>query len=106
MQPDRFVFSDAAGRTLTTRDLEGVTGKVEWATVGSESVPTETVHLHQKARIAGTRGDHHRALELLDRARAIAPGWPYPVYDAAHTNLLQGDAIAAEELYAEARRKP
>ena len=104
MPPDRFVFADAAGRTLTTRDLAGVTGKVQWATVGSESVPAEAAQLHQKARIAGTRGDRHRALELLDRARALAPGWPFPVYDAAYTHLLQGDSATAEELYAEVDR--
>jgi len=104
MRPDRLVFTDTTGRTLTTRDLQGATGRVQWATVGSESVPTEARHLHQKARIAGTRGDSRRALELLERARALAPGWPYPVYDAACTYLLQGDSGTAERLYAEVDR--
>jgi len=100
MRADGPVFTDTTGRTLTARDLAGVTGKVDWAAVGSESVPAEARHLHQKAQIAGTRGDSDRALELLERARALAPGWPYPVYDAARTHLLQGDAAAAERLYA------
>jgi hypothetical protein len=104
MRPDRLVFTDTTGRKLTTRDLDGVTGRVPWATVGSESVPAEAVNLHRKAQIAGTRGDPRRALELLDRARALAPGWPYPVFDAARTHLLRGDAITAEGLYAEVDR--
>jgi tetratricopeptide (TPR) repeat protein len=104
MRPDRLVFTDTTGRTLTTRDLQGATGKVRWEAVGSESVPAEATQLHQKARIAGTRGDPRRALELLERARALAPRWPYPVYDAAYTYLLQGDAGTAEGLYAEVDR--
>jgi tetratricopeptide (TPR) repeat protein len=104
MRPDGPVFTDTTGRTLTMQDLLGATGKVQWASIGSESVPAEARQLHQKARIAGTRGDYRRALELLGRARALAPGWPYPVYDAAYTYLLQGDARAAEGLYAEVDR--
>jgi hypothetical protein len=104
MRPDRLVFTDTTGRTLTTRDLEGVTGRVPWAAIGRESAPAEAMNLHRKAQMAETRGDPRRALELLDRARALAPGWPYPVYDAARTHLLQGDAVTAEGLYAEVDR--
>ena len=103
-QPNRLVFTDPAGRTLTTRDLEEVTGQVQWAIIGSGPVPAEAQQLHQKARVAGTKGDYRRALELLERARARAPGWPHPVYDAAFTHLLQGHSITAEELYAEVDR--
>lgn len=98
------MFTDAAGRTLTARDLEDVTGRVQWAVIGSDSVPAEARQLHERARIAGTKGDYRRALELLERASARAPGWPHPVYDAAVTHLLQGHAVTAEELYAEVDR--
>jgi tetratricopeptide (TPR) repeat protein len=101
---ERFVFRDAAGRELTTGDLADFTGDVGWEIVGSGSVPAEAVQLHQEARLAGTRGEFHRALVFLDRARALAPDWPYPAYDAAFTYLLQGDTEAAEELYAEVDR--
>ena len=104
MQADRLLFTDAAGRTLTTRDLEDATGRVQWAVIGGDSVPAEARQSHEKARIAGTKGDYRRALELLERARAHAPGWPQPVYDAAVTHLLQGHAVTAEELYAEVDR--
>jgi hypothetical protein len=39
-------------------------------------------------------------LELFEQARKEAPRWPDPVYDAAFTYLLKGDAKKAEELYA------
>jgi hypothetical protein len=39
-------------------------------------------------------------LELLAQAAREAPKWPYPVYDAAFTHLLEGDAEKAEESYA------
>ena len=44
---------------------------------------------------------------LLPRDRFnghLAPDWPYPVYDAAFTYLLQGDSLKAEERYAEVDR--
>lgn len=69
-----------------------------------DPVPEEARRLHAEAREAGGRGDYRRALALLDRANELAPGWPYPVYDAAYTHLLQGDTAWAEELYAEVDR--
>jgi tetratricopeptide (TPR) repeat protein len=102
--PERLVFQDAAGRVLTTRDLEAFTGQVDWEIKGGHTVPTEAVRLHEEARAAGARGEYDRALVLLDAAHALAPGWPYPVYDAAFTYLLQGDTDTAERCYAEVDR--
>jgi tetratricopeptide (TPR) repeat protein len=102
--PERLVFQDAAGRVLTTRDLEAFTGQVDWEIKGGHTVPTEAVRLHEEARAAGAQGEYDRALVLLDAAHALAPGWPYPVYDAAFTYLLQGDTDTAERCYAEVDR--
>src|SRR4051812_25108552 len=88
----RLVFKDATGRELTMKDLEGVSGKAHWEVVGGDAIPPEASRLHQEARAAGGRGEYARALELLDRAHSLAPAWPYPVYDAAFTYLLQGDS--------------
>jgi tetratricopeptide (TPR) repeat protein len=97
---ERVVFTDAAGRQLTTADLEGFTGRVRWEIVGGDPVPAQATALLEQARAAGGQGDLVLALTLLDQARALAPGWPYPVYDAAYIHLLQGNAAQAEELYA------
>ena len=102
--PERLVFQDAAGRVLTTRDLEAFTGQVDWQINGGHTVPTDAVRLHEEARVAGARGDYDRALVLLDAAHARAPGWPYPVYDAAFTYLLQGDTDTAERCYTQVDR--
>jgi tetratricopeptide (TPR) repeat protein len=102
--PERLVFQDAAGRVLTTRDLEAFTGQVDWEIKGGHTVPTEAVRLHEEARAAGARGEYDRALVLLDAAHALAPGWPYPVYDAAFTYLLRGDTDTAERCYAQVDR--
>jgi tetratricopeptide (TPR) repeat protein len=101
---ERLVFQDAAGRVLTTRDLEEFTGQVDWQINGGHTVPTDAVRRHEEARAAGARGEYDRALVLLDAAHALAPGWPYPVYDAAFTYLLQGDTDTAERCYAEVDR--
>jgi tetratricopeptide (TPR) repeat protein len=97
--PDRMVFRDADGRELTTADLQGYTGQVHWEVIGDANVPAEARRLHQAGREAGSRGDFARALDQLDRALDLAPWWPYPVYDAAYSYLLLGEAGMAEELY-------
>jgi tetratricopeptide (TPR) repeat protein len=101
---ERLVFQDAAGRVLTTRDLEEFSGQVDWQINGGHTVPADAVRRHEEARAAGARGEYDRALVLLDAAHAIAPGWPYPVYDAAFTYLLQGDIDTAERCYAQVDR--
>jgi len=101
---ERLVFQDAAGRVLTTRDLEEFSGQVDWQINGGHTVPTDAVRRHEEARAAGARGEYDRALALLDSAHALAPGWPYPVYDAAFTYLLQGDTDTAERCYAQVDR--
>lgn len=101
---ERLVFQDAAGRVLTTRDLEEFTGQVDWQINGGHTVPADAVRRHEEARAAGARGEYDRALVLLDAAHALAPGWPYPVYDAAFTYLLQGDTDTAERCYAQVDR--
>ena len=101
---ERLVFQDAAGRVLTTRDLEEFAGQVDWQINGGHTVPTDAVRRHEEARAAGARGEYDRALVLLDAAHALAPGWPYPVYDAAFTYLLQGDTDTAERCYAQVDR--
>ncbi|MEV6103242.1 hypothetical protein AB0M28_00830 [Streptomyces sp. NPDC051940] len=98
------VFRDSAGRVLTTEDLKGFTGTVNWEVTGGEAVPAQARGLHQQAREAGGRGDYERALVLLEQAQRLAPRWPYPSYDAAFTALLQGDAAKAEELYGQVDR--
>jgi tetratricopeptide (TPR) repeat protein len=96
---ERIVFRDVCGRVLTERDLKGFSGPVRWAVIGGEAVSPEAARLHAKAREAGRCGDYFRALDLLDEAQALAPAWPYPVYDAAYTYLLLDEPLMAEELY-------
>lgn len=96
----KVVFRDAKGRELTETDLAGVTGRVKWEIVGGENIPVKAQDLHRQGREAGGKGDHDKALALFTQARQEAPNWPYPVYDAAFTFLLKGDAAKAEELYA------
>ena len=95
------VFKDAAGRVLTIRDLKGFTGRVSWEVIDDDAyVPETAKRLHQEARAHGGRFEFDPALALLDRARRLAPDWPYPVYDMAFTYLLQDQTAKAEELYA------
>ncbi|GLW70567.1 hypothetical protein Kpho02_28660 [Kitasatospora phosalacinea] len=100
----RIVYRDAQGRVLTEEDLRAVTGRVRWELVGDEAVPAEARRLHREGREAGGRGAYESALALLEQAWTLAPQWPYPVYDAAFTVLLQGAPVRAEELYARVDR--
>jgi tetratricopeptide (TPR) repeat protein len=86
------------------KHLHGVPSNRNVEVVGRDAVAPHAKRLHEEARVAGSRGDYDRALELLDRAHLLAPTWPYPLYDAAFTHLLQGDPVKAEALYAEVDR--
>jgi len=96
----RIVFRDEKGRELREADLAGLSGSFKWEVVGPETVPAKAEGLHSQGRKAGTAGDHDKALALFDQAHKEAPDWPYPLYDAAYTYLLKGDAEKAEEYYA------
>ncbi len=87
------------GGELKVDDLDGVTGKVDWAIVGAATVPAEARALHDQGRAAGGKGEYPKSIELLRAASEKAPDWPYPVYDLAYTYQLQGDDVKAEETY-------
>jgi tetratricopeptide (TPR) repeat protein len=98
------IFRDASGRTLTMEDLRGVTGTFRYEIVGSTNIPPEARLLHEKAREAGAQGDYKKCFELLEKASALAPQWPYPVYDRAYTHLLMKDYDNARRDYQETVR--
>lgn len=58
-------------------------------------VPPDAKALHDKGREAGGRGDLAAALKHFSDAAALAPDWPYPVYDRAFTHLLMNNSDAA-----------
>ncbi len=93
------VFRDSAGRELTLGDLGTATGVVRWEIPGRRNVSEEAQRLHQLGREAGATGDFENALALFSRAAALAPEWPYPIYDAAYTHLLMRDFAAALQEY-------
>jgi tetratricopeptide (TPR) repeat protein len=98
------VFKSADGRELTVNDLRGAEETVRPEMKVPAGVPREAEELHQLARQAGSRNELDKAIELLERAHKLAPGWAYPVYDAAFTHLLKGDVARAEAKYAEVDR--
>jgi tetratricopeptide (TPR) repeat protein len=93
------VFKDKSGRILTRQDLRNATGKFNWEIKSDKPVSQEAMALHEKGRTAGQKGDYTAALSHFERASRLAPDWPYPIYDAAFTHLLQGDSEKALERY-------
>ena len=98
------IFRDESGRTLTMDDLRGATGTFRYEIIGSSNVPLEAHSLHEKAREAGGQGDYKKSIELLEKASALAPQWPYPIYDRAYTYLLMKDYDNARRDYQETVR--
>jgi len=98
------IYRDSAGRTLTMEDLRGATGTFRYEIIGIRNVPPAARSLHEKAREAGGQGDYKKCLEFLNKASALAPGWPYPVYDRAYTYLLMRDYDSARRDYQETVR--
>ena len=98
--PFRILVSVLYGLTLGC-SAEGTAG----AQKGPDAVvPPESKALHDKGREAGARGDHAQALALFSKAAAIAPDWPYPIYDRAFTHLLMSNSEAALADYQETLR--
>ena len=95
----QIVFRDSAGRELRLDDIQGTTGLVQFEILGSANIPEQAERLHQAGRRAGAEGDYVNALALFAQSAAVAPDWPYPLYDAAFTYLLMGDFAAALDYY-------
>jgi tetratricopeptide (TPR) repeat protein len=93
------VYRSADGRTLTLADLTRKDGTYGYEIRGNFEVPATAKKLHEEARQAGSAGDYKKALSLLERASALAPTWPYPVYDMAFTYLLMRDTENARKYY-------
>jgi len=90
---------DENGRALTRAEVEIADGTFHFEIVGGESAPPEARRLHEEAREAGGKGDYVSAIDLLNRSSALAPQWPYPVYDRAYTHLLMQNVDLAREDY-------
>jgi tetratricopeptide (TPR) repeat protein len=95
--PMTVAYQDTSGRDFEPG--EPPEERMRYEVRGGEAVPPEAEALHQQGRAAGQRGDHDKALRLLSEASALAPCWPYPVYDRAFTHLLRQDWAAARADY-------
>ncbi len=96
---EEVVFKDQSGRVLKKSDLQNASGTVDWEIRSSRPVPARAVELHQMGRAAGQRGQYGLALQHFADASELAPDWPYPLYDAAFTHLLQRQYDRALSLY-------
>jgi tetratricopeptide (TPR) repeat protein len=99
----RLVFHDEQGRLLTSAEVQAATGKVHYGLQAAIDVPLEATRLHEQGREAGERLDYDQALVLFTRAAELAPHWPHPVYDRAHTHLLMDNFDAALADYRKTR---
>ena len=89
------VFRDDRGRMLELDDLDSARGRLEWEIRSHGAVPPDATALHRQGREAGSRGDYEDSVSTLTKAAALAPSWPYPVYDRAFTHMLKGDFDSA-----------
>ena len=96
---DDIVFKDSAGRVLRRSDLDKADGRFSWELPSAKPVSQAARDAHALGRAAGHSGDHRAALAHFKTASKLAPRWPYPVYDAAFTYLLQKDFDAAYRHY-------
>lgn len=96
---DDIVFKDSAGRVLRRSDLDKADGRFSWELPSATPVNHAARDAHALGRAAGKNGDYRAALAHFETASKLAPRWPYPVYDAAFTYLLQKDFDAAYRHY-------
>ncbi|MEQ6305656.1 hypothetical protein ABN448_00395 [Delftia acidovorans] len=96
---DDIVFKDSAGRVLRRSDLDKADGRFSWELPSATPVSQAARDAHALGRAAGQNGDYRAALAHFETASKLAPRWPYPIYDAAFTYLLQKDFDAAYRRY-------
>jgi tetratricopeptide (TPR) repeat protein len=94
------IFRNASGEQVTQDELQTMNGLYSYEAVGSGKIPKEALALHEQGRQAGAQGHYNDAITSLTRAAAIAPDWPYPIYNRAFTYLLMEDYDKARIDYA------
>jgi tetratricopeptide (TPR) repeat protein len=104
MDDSSVIFQDDQGRVLTHDDLQRIGRTGDQDAPEETGIPEEARRLHQQGREAGGSGEYEAALKLFEQAHQLAPDWPYPLYDAAFTYLLNEDTARAEEYYARVDR--
>jgi hypothetical protein len=80
--------------------MRGRANTYRWFIEDRDRVPAEAQEAHERGARAGAEERYAESLDLLWRAHQLAPGWLFPVYDAAWTYFLKGDLKNAERLYA------
>lgn len=88
---NNIIFKDKNGNTISTADLENVTGEVRYEILGDRPIDLRANQLHQEGRELGAAGKYERAILKLNEAIRIEPEWAYPIYDLAYTYLLMED---------------
>jgi len=96
----RIGFVDSVGHPLTTDEVARANGRVVWTIEDEDGVPAAAMAQVRAGMDAGSSGDFKRAMECFREAHRLVPRWTQPVYQAAWTSLLLGDAALAETLYA------
>lgn len=87
------------GSPLTWQQMQNYNGRLRWEIINDDNVTYDARRMLEKGRELGASGDYKGALELFDDAHEAAPGWEYPVYEAAYTYLLMGDFESARKSY-------
>jgi tetratricopeptide (TPR) repeat protein len=88
----------ADGTRMTWAEMQNYNGRLRWEIL-SDKVTDRGRELLSKGRRAGASGDFEGALGLFEAAHEAAPGWEYPVYEAAYAHLLMGDWEQARKDY-------
>lgn len=88
-----------AGQQMTWEQFQEYSGRVHWEIETSDEVPSYARTLLINGRTARSRGDFANAIELFRDARENAPGWLYPIYELASTQLMAGEPGLAEKHY-------
>lgn len=88
---NNIIFKDKNGNTISTADLENVTGEVSYEIPGDKLIDLKADQLHKEARTLGALGKYEAAISKLEEAIRIEPEWAYPTYDLAYTYLLMED---------------
>lgn len=93
------IYETPDGRQLLREHVAEASGPMPGLPPEAEAPSEEAGRLHALGRAAGSVGQYHLALTRFAEARAAAPSWPYPLYDAGFTHLYTSDPAAAVRMF-------
>lgn len=89
--PDKILFEDEHGNTISNADLEDATGEYDLENRSHWELPDDAIIFQQQGLKLLQEENYDNAITKYEEAHRLAPDWPQPPFDLTVAHLLQDD---------------